>query len=261
MAIPDPMNTPLAIAAYIQLLIGGADMSSSRLSKLVYLASGWNLVIDGQPLTADLAIASDTGPSYRDIVADASNRAIRSGFGMSSPDRAVLTESQRKVISHTLAKYAVLDDDRLRRCTTHEGSAWHFVYFAKSDRGGRDAPILSSFVRDEFLELARLSREATESERSKKEAQADAIPAGRCFVTLGRGLEGHGEIEAVMELQRLTLKHGSIPYAKATGIAGENTSFGIGKKDGVQLSISGTYDSIIRVEQLYDAERALITAA
>jgi hypothetical protein len=92
-------------------------------------------------------------------------------------------------------------------------------------------------------------------------SRADAIPAGRCFVTLGRGLEGHGEIDAVMELQRLTLKHGSLPYAKATGITDENTSFGIGRKDGVQLTISGTYDSIIRVEQLYDAERALITAA
>jgi uncharacterized phage-associated protein len=258
MTIPDPMNTPLAIAAYIQLLIGGADMSSSRMSKLVYLANGWNLVIQGQPLTPSLAIASNTGPSYRDIVSDASNRALRNGFGLSSTETAIMTESQRKVISHTLAKYAVLDDDRLRLCVAHEGSAWHQVYFGK---GGRDAPIPSSHIEAEFRELARLSREATEGERTKKEAQADAMPVGRCFVTLGRGLEGHGEIEAVMELQRLTLKHGSIPYAKATGPAGGNTSFGIGKKDGVQLTISGTYDSIIRVEQLYDAERALVTAA
>jgi uncharacterized phage-associated protein len=38
-----------------------------QLQKLVYIAHGWNLAINGTPLTSDIPAAWDYGPVYRDL--------------------------------------------------------------------------------------------------------------------------------------------------------------------------------------------------
>ena len=85
----------------------------------------------------------------------------------------------------------------------------------------------------------------------------DATPSYAPFVTLGRGLVVRGEMDAMIEAQRLTLKHGALPYPERRNIPGESCGLGIGRG----LDVKGDYDSIIRMQQLYNADRAEIIAA
>lgn len=45
----------------------GRSLTQMQLQKLVYIAHGWNLAVNGRPLTVDAPKAGDFGPVYTEL--------------------------------------------------------------------------------------------------------------------------------------------------------------------------------------------------
>jgi uncharacterized phage-associated protein len=145
-----------------------------QLQKLVYIAHGWNLAINGKPLTTDAASAWDYGPVYKDLFdalrrygSSPVTREIRAGdFGigmflegseaeevMSAP----LVQAERDVIERVYRDYGHFHAFNLSALTHQPGTPWAQVY---REGAGRFQPIDNERVRSHFIDLARSPRPA-----------------------------------------------------------------------------------------------------
>ena len=130
------------------------------LQKLVYIAHGWNLAINGEPLVADSAEAWDGGPVYRPIW----NHIKLNGYAKPScalvdPEssteyKADLSENERRIIDLTWQKYNGFSGSELSRMTHLPGTPWTETYM----KLGRDAVIPNPLIRQHYLDLARAGR-------------------------------------------------------------------------------------------------------
>ena len=142
------------------------------MQKLVYLAHGWNLTINGAPLTEDVPAAWDYGPVYKELY-DALRRfgsgpvtsEIRAGeFGvgmfLDPPEadeivRARLSDRERAVIDRVFSDYGKFHAFQLSALTHQDGTPWDQIY----NRGdGRMSPIDNGRVKRRFIELANRPR-------------------------------------------------------------------------------------------------------
>lgn len=144
-------------------------LTHMQLQKLVYIAHGWNLAINGHPLTTDEPQAWDYGPVYPDIF-DALRgygnrpvtREISDGdFGPSmfgdQPLRAGLNADENAVIDRVFRDYGNFHAYRLSALTHQEGAPWDQVY---NHGDGKYGQINADRIRKHFIELARRSTAA-----------------------------------------------------------------------------------------------------
>lgn len=152
-----PGHDPLAIANEF-LKLEGRPMNQMRLQKLVYIANGWNLAINGEPLTDARIEAWDGGPVYRAIwnhIRDFGYNVKSRYFGADGEKfKADLTEDEKNVIHHVWKRYGDYSGQKLSELTHQEGTPWSKAYFAY----GRNSPVKQSDIRKHFTELALAGR-------------------------------------------------------------------------------------------------------
>jgi len=148
----------------------GKRLTQMQLQKLVYIAHGWNLAINGEPLTRDDPRAWDYGPVYPEL-----RRALRS-YGRSPVSREIansefvpgafddepgnaavadLTAAERSVIERVYRDYGKFHAFQLSALTHREGTPWSRIYRSGA---GRFDDIPAGMIRDHFVDLARTRR-------------------------------------------------------------------------------------------------------
>lgn len=149
----------------------GRALTQMQLQKLVYIAHGWNLAINGEKLTHDDPQAWDYGPVYRDLWEALKaygrrpvTREIRKGEYLPEmlddqiaalPARAQLDDDERAIIDSVYRNYGSFHAFKLSALTHEPDTPWTHVY---ADGDGRFRKITSDQIRQYFLDLA--SRQA-----------------------------------------------------------------------------------------------------
>lgn len=131
----------------------GLGMPQMKLQKLAYIAHGWNLAINGEPLISETPEAWDNGPVFRSIW-----NAIRDfgTVGTKVVDQnktemiAALSPSESSIIDHVWRKYGAYSATDLSRMTHQPNTPWTRAYFTY----GRNAPILNPDIENHYRELA-----------------------------------------------------------------------------------------------------------
>jgi uncharacterized phage-associated protein len=141
------------------LRLGGGVMNQMKLQKLVYIANGWNLAINNEPLTDDLIEAWDGGPVFRAIwnhIRDFGHNAKGGLLGdpQGQAYRADLTQDEKSVLEHVWKRYGGYSGLELSRMTHQEGTPWSNAYFGR----GRNTPLDQADIKQHFVELALAGR-------------------------------------------------------------------------------------------------------
>lgn len=156
-----PNHEPRAIANEF-LRLNGGPMNQMKLQKLVYIAHGWNLAINREPLISGRIEAWDGGPVMRTIwnhLRDFGYNATGCllGKNQNEPYTADLSEEENSVISHTWSKYGQFTGLELSEMTHEPGTPWSNAYFGT----GRNAPLSQRDIQQHFIELALAGRKQT----------------------------------------------------------------------------------------------------
>ena len=154
-----PRYDPRAIANEFVRLNGGRPSNQMWLQKLVYIANGWNLAINGEPLTNARIEAWDGGPVYRtiwnhlrDFGTDFASQLLCDASG--KPFMADLLVDERQVVEHVWSKYGGFTGLELSQMTHQEGTPWSNAYFGR----GQNTPISEIDIKRHFVEIALAGR-------------------------------------------------------------------------------------------------------
>jgi uncharacterized phage-associated protein len=150
-----PHHDPRAIANEFLKLVGDRPVNQMWLQKLVYMAHGWNLAINHEPLVDGRIEAWDGGPVFRTIwnhMRDFGRNAKDGLFGKGDKDpfHAGITDRERSVIEHVWKRYGGYSGLELSEMTHQEGTPWSNAYFGK----GRNAALDNEDIKQHFVELA-----------------------------------------------------------------------------------------------------------
>lgn len=153
-----PSHDPRAIANEFIRLNNGS-MNQMKMQKLVYIAHGWNLAINREPLVVGRIEAWDGGPVMRLIwnhLRDFGLNAVGGLFGatQSQPFVAELSEPERGIISHVWRRYGSFSGVELSEMTHEPGTPWSNAYYGS----GRNAPLSQADIHQHFIELALAGR-------------------------------------------------------------------------------------------------------
>ena len=147
----------------------GRTLTQMQLQKLVYIAHGWNLAINGAPLTVDEPQAWDYGPVYPELW-----KALRS-YGREPVERLIkyrdympfassdkvaeaeLEDHERALIERVYSDYGKFPAFKLSALTHRDGTPWTQVY---DDGAGKFDEIPADKIREHFVDLARTRRAA-----------------------------------------------------------------------------------------------------
>lgn len=151
---------PRIIANEFIKLNGGA-MNQMKLQKLVYIAHGWNLAINGEPLVRGEIEAWDGGPVMRAIWNHLRDYGFNAKDGLlgtakDCPFEAALRPEQRAVIEHTWRKYRHFSGLQLSEMTHQPGTPWTNTYFGE----GRNHALSDMDIKQHFTEMALAGRQA-----------------------------------------------------------------------------------------------------
>ncbi len=131
-----------------------------RIQKLTYIANGWNLAINGEPLVSEAPEAWDNGPVYTSLW-----RAVKD-YGYSGPNCELhdpftgqpwtsnLEDREIEVIDHVWRKYQNFSAKQLSDMTHEPGTPWFNAYINK----GRNAELDLNEVQQHFIDLALAGR-------------------------------------------------------------------------------------------------------
>lgn len=144
-------------------------LTQMQLQKLAFIANGWNLAINGEPLIAEDAQAWDNGPVYREMwdhltrygssfIKKLISPATKPSFLNKTPDEkpyaAQLTASERAIIEHVWKKYGRNGAFRLSAMTHQPGTPWHKAYFGR----GKNSTIDRDDIEQHYTDLAKAAR-------------------------------------------------------------------------------------------------------
>jgi uncharacterized phage-associated protein len=152
----DPIHDPREVAAWMLERMGLQTMDSAPLSRLVYLADGWHLAIEGRRLCLARPVAADGGPSY-EAIHDGGVDLRSTVFTVrrhAFPAR--LAPRQAEVVDHVVARYGSFSPEAIARLLMWDHGAWTRTYMADD---GRNATIATRAIEEEFTLLARIARE------------------------------------------------------------------------------------------------------
>jgi len=137
-----------------------ATIPQMKLQKLVYIAHGWNLAVNKEPLIFDRIEAWDGGPvirtiwnHIRDKGYDIQNRFFSNPFNNQAWD-ATLLDKEIGIIDHVWTKYGSYSGSDLSNMTHQEGTPWSNAYFGR----GRNAVLLDNDIEQHFIELGMAGR-------------------------------------------------------------------------------------------------------
>ncbi|WP_171127067.1 MULTISPECIES: Panacea domain-containing protein [unclassified Ruegeria] len=152
-------HNALAIANEFLKRNGGV-MPQMKLQKLVYIANGWNLAINREPLIMDRFEAWDGGPVVRKIWNHIRDFGYNSAINLLAPWRsdkafqAELNPNEGAVIDHVWARYGQFSGLELSEMTHQPGTPWSNAYYGS----GRNAVLPQSDIHQHFVELALAGR-------------------------------------------------------------------------------------------------------
>jgi uncharacterized phage-associated protein len=154
-----PGYDPRAIANEFLKLAGNRPINQMWLQKLVYIAHGWNLAINHEPLVDGRIEAWDGGPVIRRIWNHLRDfgRSRETGLlqqNEGEPFQARLTPSEQDVIRHVWKRYGSYSGRELSEMTHQEGTPWSNAYFGR----GRNARLLDTDIEQHFTDLALAGR-------------------------------------------------------------------------------------------------------
>lgn len=147
-------HDPRAIANEFLKLAGNKPVNQMWLQKLVYMAHGWNLAINNEPLVRGRIEAWDGGPVMRliwDHLRDfGRNAGGLFGKNKDTPLEADLSDAERAVIGRVWKRYGNYSGRQLSDMTHQEGTPWSNAYFGR----GRNARLLDEDIKQHFTDLA-----------------------------------------------------------------------------------------------------------
>ena len=138
----------------------GNPLTNMRIQKLVFIAHGWSLAINDQPLTIDDPEAWDYGPVYRDLYKSlrdyGSNYITRPilysdylQFADNNEAVAPVTQQEQQLITAVWENYGHFRAFQLSALTHVEGSPWSRAYAE-----GQNTVIGRQGIREFFLRVA-----------------------------------------------------------------------------------------------------------
>ncbi|MBR0560035.1 Panacea domain-containing protein [Neokomagataea anthophila] len=156
-----PAHSPIAVAnEFIKRMSSSATPNQMQIQKLVYIANGWNLAINGCALVDENPEAWDGGPVFRKIW-----NSIRD-FGYSKQEGLLqgvfgvpkdhFTPDEENIIDHVWKKYGIFSGYELSEMTHRPDTPWTDTYI----NSGRNAKIPHDLVRKHFIKLAVAGRSA-----------------------------------------------------------------------------------------------------
>lgn len=152
-------HDPRSIANEFVKLNGNRVFNQMWLQKLVYLANGWNLAINKEPLTDSRIEAWDGGPVYRTIWnhlrdwgVDVQSHLFKRNDG--KPFEEALSDAERAVIQHVWKRYGQYSGRELSEMTHQDGTPWNNAYFGR----GRNSALDEREIQRHFVELALAGR-------------------------------------------------------------------------------------------------------
>lgn len=131
------------------------------LQKLSYIAHGWNLAINGEPLIEEAPEAWDNGPVFRSIwnhIRDFGYRGPNCELTdpeSGRPIAADLSPTERAVIDHVWKKYGRYSATELSDMTHEPGTPWYKAYFGRS----RNAALRNDEIKEHYVALALAGRD------------------------------------------------------------------------------------------------------
>ena len=155
-----PAHDPRAIAnEFLQRNEG--PMNQIRLQKLVYIAHGWNLAINHEPLVSGRIEAWDGGPvmrsiwnHMRDFGYGADDLLCHNKSGKPYAPEPALQNEEREVINHVWARYGQYSGSELSVITHRPNTPWSKAYF----KLGRNSALSDQDIKQHFIDLAMAGR-------------------------------------------------------------------------------------------------------
>lgn len=132
------------------------------IQKLAYIAHGWNLAINNEPLIREAPEAWDNGPVFRtvwDHIRDFGYRGANWTLAEPGKTKAIiepLTPSEQAVIDHVWAKYGDKTAVELSRMTHEPDTPWYKAYFGR----GRNSSLRNDEIRQHYIDLAMAGRQS-----------------------------------------------------------------------------------------------------
>lgn len=171
MAVAARPQTARAVGNYFIALMNedGDSLTPMQLLKLVYIAHGWNLAINGRPLIEDPIEAWKYGPVIVDLYRGTKKFGPYpvTGF-IGGGRRAILrdyNEEDIRLAEEVLAKYRGWKAFELSEMTHQPGTPWHTVWHERGGSSHRQTIIPNDLIRDHFVELGeRIEREWAQRE-------------------------------------------------------------------------------------------------
>lgn len=157
-----PNHEAVAIAnEFLSLRADDSWPQQMYIQKLVHIANGWNMAVNGSPLVEEAPQAWDNGPVYRSLWDFIKINGYRGQHNTlvdqdNKPVRAMLSNEERDVINHVWRKYGYLSGANLSRLTHGVGSPWEKAYFHR----GRNSPLDPEDIRTHYVSLALAGRES-----------------------------------------------------------------------------------------------------
>lgn len=130
------------------------------LQKLTYIAHGWNLAINKEPLITEAAEAWDNGPVFRSIWDHIKSFGYRGpNCELSNPETGEpileqLSPQETAIIDHVWKKYGTMSAKQLSEATHRPDTPWYKAYFGRY----RNAPLLDDDIRSHYIKLAMAGR-------------------------------------------------------------------------------------------------------
>jgi uncharacterized phage-associated protein len=163
-------HSSMAIAnEFLKLQGTEAGLTQMQLQKLVYIANGWNLAINGEPLVGEDIEAWDNGPVFRELwgyltrfgsapvtslISPATKKDFFGRERSAEPFQAELSHSEREVIEHVWRRYGRYGAFKLSGLTHQPGTPWYKAYFGI----GRNARLDPDDIHQHYIDLSKAAR-------------------------------------------------------------------------------------------------------
>lgn len=158
-----PLQDPRAIANHMLIIANGRALTQRQIHSLLFVAHGWTLAIDGEPLVSGHVSAADRGPSFLAIRQHFGKFGIEAATTLLRPRRgpafaAPISETEEKILAKTWQRYGKSLTSMIG-ITHAEGTPWSNTYFGHR-RGGI---IPESEIKSFFTRLAIAGRQPDQS--------------------------------------------------------------------------------------------------
>ena len=133
-----------------------------HIQKLAYIAHGWNLAINGEPLIDEQPQAWDNGPVFRSVwdhIRDFGYRGENNTLVDPVSREEIKTDlspSEKQIIDAVWKRYGPISASKLSDMTHEPGTPWYTAYFGRH----RNARLDNEEIREHYTQIAMAGRGA-----------------------------------------------------------------------------------------------------